>query len=88
MRGINLDKKILIVDECQNMTVPIIKRIISRAHDSCKVVVLGCLAQTDIPISKSGFKEFIDHMRDYEGCVKCDLPISYRGRLAMHIDKL
>ena len=88
MRGINLDRKVLIVDECQNMTVPIIKRIISRAHDSCKVIVLGCLAQTDIPISKSGFKEFIEHMRDYEGCVKCELPISYRGRLAMHIDKL
>ena len=88
MRGINLDKKVLIVDECQNMTVPIIKRIISRAHDNCKVIVCGCLAQTDIPISKSGFKAFIEHMDEYEGSVKCELPISYRGRLAMWIDKL
>ena len=88
MRGINLDKKILIVDECQNMTIPIIKRIISRAHDNCKVIVTGCLAQTDISVSKSGFKAFIEHMRDYEKCVKCELPISYRGELAMWIDKL
>lgn len=88
MRGINLDKKVLIVDECQNMTVPIIKRIISRAHDSCKVIVLGCQQQIDIPVGKSGFKPFIEHMRDYEGSIKCELPISYRGRLAMWIDKL
>ena len=88
MRGINFDKKVIIVDECQNLTVPIIKRILSRAHDSCKVIVLGCRAQTDIPVNKSGFKELIDHMRDYDGCVQCELPISYRGRLAMHIDKL
>lgn len=88
MRGINLDRKVLIVDECQNMTIPIIKRIISRAHDNCKVIVCGCLAQTDIPVSKSGFKALIDHMKDYEGSKKCELPISYRGRLAMWIDKL
>lgn len=88
MRGINFEKKVIIVDECQNLSVPIIKRILSRAHDNCKVIVLGCQAQMDVPLSKSGFKDLMDHMRDYEGCVKCELPISYRGRLAMHIDKL
>lgn len=88
MRGINLKRKVLIVDECQNMTVPIIKRILTRPHDDCKIIVLGCLAQTDIPIRDSGFKQLIEHMDDYEGSIKCELPISYRGRLAMHIDKL
>lgn len=88
MRGINLRKKVIVIDECQNLTIPEIKRIISRAHDDAKVIVCGCLAQTDIPISKSGFKQLIDHMEDYEGSVKCELPISYRGRLAMWIDKL
>ena len=88
MRGINFRKKVIIIDECQNLTVPIIKRIISRAHDDCKIIIAGCMAQTDIPISQSGFRQLIEHMRDYEGCVKCDLPISYRGKLAMHIDRL
>ena len=89
MRGINLKKKFIIVDECQNLSVQLIKRIISRAHDDCKVVILGCQAQTDVPLSKSGFKHLIDHMGDYEGTYcKCELPISYRGKLAMHIDKL
>lgn len=88
MRGINLENKVIIIDECQNLSVPIIKRIISRCYDNCKVIILGCQAQMDVPISKSGFKPLIEHMEDFEGSVKCDLPISYRGKLAMHIDKL
>ena len=88
MRGINLENAVVIIDECQNMSVPIIKRIISRCHDNCKVICCGCQAQTDIPLSKSGFKQLIDHMANFEGCIKCELPISYRGKLAMHIDKL
>lgn len=89
MRGINLKKKFVIVDECQNLSVQLIKRIISRAHDDCKVVILGCQAQTDVPLSKSGFKNLIEHMENYDGTyTKCELPISYRGKLAMHIDKL
>lgn len=89
MRGINLKRKFIIIDECQNLTVPIIKRIITRAHQDSKVVVLGCQAQTDIPIKDSGFKQLIEHMEHYDGTYqKCELPISYRGKLAMHIDKL
>lgn len=88
MRGINLENKVVIIDECQNMSVPIIKRIISRCYDNCKLIVLGCQAQTDVPLNKSGFKQLIEHMSVFEGCMKCELPISYRGKLAMHIDKL
>lgn len=89
MRGINLKRRFIIIDEAQNLTVPIIKRIISRAHDDSKVVILGCQSQTDIPIKQSGFKQLMEHMEDYEGTYKkCELPISYRGKLAMHIDKL
>lgn len=88
MRGINLENKVVIIDECQNLSVPIIKRIISRCYDNCKVIILGCQAQMDVPISKSGFRPLIEHMEDFEGSVKCELPISYRGKLAMHIDKL
>lgn len=88
MRGINLENTVVIIDECQNMSVPIIKRIISRCYDNCKVICLGCQSQMDVPIQKSGFKQLIDHMEGFEGYIKCELPISYRGKLAMHIDKL
>lgn len=88
MRGINLENKVVIIDECQNLSVPLIKRIVSRAHDNCKVIILGCEAQCDIPVNRSGFRELIEHMRGFEGCVECELPVSYRGKLAQHIDKL
>lgn len=88
MRGINLENKVVIIDECQNLSVPIIKRIISRCYDNCKLIILGCQAQTDVPLNKSGFKQLIEHMEDFEGSVKCDLSVSYRGKLAMHIDRL
>ena len=87
-RGVNYEKQVVIVDEAQNMSVPILKRVISRCYDNTKVIVLGCQAQTDIPINRSGFKQLIDHMEGFEGYIKCELPISYRGKLAMHIDKL
>lgn len=88
MRGINLEKKVVIIDECQNLSVPLIKRVISRCHDNCKVIILGCTAQTDIPIGKSGFQQLIDHLSRYEKVSICELPISYRGWLATAIDKL
>ena len=88
MRGINLENKVVIIDECQNMSIPIIKRIISRCYDNCKLIILGCRSQTDVPLDKSGFKQLMQHMDNFDGCIKCDLPISYRGKLAMHIDKL
>lgn len=88
MRGINLQKKVVIIDECQNLTVPIIKKIVSRCHDDCKVVCLGCRQQIDIPVSQSGFKQLLDHMENFETAIKCELSTSYRGKLAMHIDKL
>ena len=87
-RGVNYEKQVVIIDEAQNMSVPILKRVISRCYDNTKVLVLGCQAQTDIPINRSGFKQLIDHMEGFEGYIKCELPISYRGKLAMHIDKL
>ena len=87
-RGVNYDKQVAIIDEAPNMRVPILKRVISRCYDNTKVIVLGCQAQTDIPINRSGFKQLIDHMEGFEGYIKCELPISYRGKLAMHIDKL
>ena len=88
MRGINLENTVVILDECQNISTPIIKRIISRCYDNCKVICLGCLAQMGVPLSKSGFEQLMNHMEGFEGYIKCELPISYRGKLAMHIDKL
>lgn len=88
LRGVNFEKQIVIVDEAQNFTVPQIKKIISRCYDSSKIIVIGSSSQIDIDPNKSCFARLMAHMDCFEGYIKCDLPISYRGKLAMHIDKL
>lgn len=88
LRGVNFEKQVIIVDEAQNFTIPQIKKIISRNYDSSKIIVIGSTSQIDIKPEDSCFERLMKHMEGFEGYVKCELPISYRGKLAMHIDKL
>jgi predicted ribonuclease YlaK len=88
LRGVNFEKQVVIIDEAQNFTVPQIKKIISRCHDNTKIVTIGSMSQIDIDPNASCFARLMTHMDGFEGYVKCDLPISYRGRIATHIDKL
>lgn len=88
LRGVNFENQVVIVDEAQNFTIPQIKKIISRNYDSSKIIVIGSSNQIDIDPNKSCFARLMNHMEGFEGYVKCELPISYRGKLAMHIDKL
>lgn len=88
LRGVNFENQVVVVDEAQNFTIPQIKKIISRNYDSSKLIVIGSSNQVDIDPNKSCFARLMNHMEGFEGYVKCELPISYRGKLAMHIDKL
>ena len=88
MRGINFEHKVVIIDECQNMTIPLLKRIISRCHDDCLVICLGCTAQMDIPAHQSGFNTLLEYLRPFDKVTVCELPVSYRGWLAKAIDGL
>lgn len=88
LRGVNFENQVVIVDEAQNFTIPQIKKIISRNYDSSKIIIIGSSNQIDIDPNKSCFARLMNHMEGFEGYVKCELPISYRGKLAMHIDKL
>ena len=56
--------------------------------DSLSLFNIGSTSQIDIKPEDSCFKRLMEHMDGFEGYVKCELPISYRGKLAMHIDKL
>lgn len=88
LRGVNFENQVVIVDEAQNFTIPQIKKIISRNYDSSKIIVIGSSNQIDIDPNKSCFARLMNHMEGFDGYIKCELPISYRGKLAMHIDKL
>ena len=87
LRGTNLSKKVIIIDEAQNFTVAELKKVLTRIHDDSKVIVIGHTGQIDIA-SNSGFAKYIEHFRNYEDGTICELTINHRGKLSSFADEL
>lgn len=87
LRGTNLRNKVVILDESQNYTVPELKKVLTRCHDSCKVIVIGHTGQIDIS-GRSGFAQYIGHFRGQEKCAVCRLTTNHRGWLSTFADAL
>ena len=87
MRGTNMKNKVVIIDEAQNFTAGDLKKVLTRCHDSCKVIVIGHTGQIDIS-GASGFAKYIDHFRGQEKCRVCCLTHNYRGWLSSYADEL
>lgn len=58
IRGLNWDKKVVIVDEAENLSKEDILLVISRLKDTSKVILVGDNFQTDI--RNSGFRYIFD----------------------------
>ena len=87
LRGVNLENKVVIIDEAQNFTVEERKKVLTRIHDSCKVIVVGHTGQVDIS-AKSGFSRYIQHFATADRCAVCELTINHRGWLSSYADNL
>lgn len=87
LRGVNLENKVVILDEAQNFTVEELKKALTRIHDSCKVIVVGHTGQVDIS-SRSGFSRYIQHFSSADRCEVCYLTINHRGWLSSYADAL
>ena len=87
LRGTNLQKKVVIMDESQNYTVPELKKVLTRCHDSCKVIVIGHTGQIDIR-NGSGFARYLEHFKGQEKCAVCKLTTNHRGWLSTYADEL
>lgn len=87
LRGTNLKHKVVILDESQNYTVPELKKVLTRCHDSCKVIVIGHTGQIDIG-GRSGFKQYLEHFQGQEKCAVCRLITNHRGWLSTFADEL
>lgn len=82
LRGTNLKDRTVIIDECQNFTVMELRKILTRVHDSCKVICIGHTGQIDIPVSKSGFEPYMEHFKNQPYCKILSLTKNFRGELA------
>lgn len=87
LRGTNLQKKVVILDESQNYTVAELKKVLTRCHDTCKVIVIGHTGQIDIH-GGSGFAKYLEHFRGQEKCAVCKLTTNHRGWLSTYADAL
>lgn len=87
LRGTNLQKKVVILDESQNYTVAELKKVLTRIHDSCKVIVIGHTGQIDIR-GGSGFARYLEHFQGQERCAVCKLTTNHRGWLSTFADEL
>ena len=87
LRGTNLKNKVVILDESQNYTVSELKKVLTRCHDSCKVIVIGHAGQIDIR-EKSGFARYLEYFQGHEKCAVCKLTTNHRGWLSTYADEL
>lgn len=89
VRGTNIKDATVIIDEAQNFTRGELKKLLTRVHDSSKVVMIGHDEQCDLKNpSKSGFIPYLEHFRNEPYAKVCELTVNFRGRLARKADEL
>ena len=88
-RGKTYEDETIIIDEAQNFTKHKLRKIITRCADSCKVIVIGNLKQTDLPDPKdSGLQDYVDHSYGYSWIQRHYLTVNFRGRVAKWADEI
>lgn len=88
LRGSNIKNKVVIIDEAQNFTVSQLRKVLTRCHDDCKVIMIGHTGQCDIDPAKSGLEQYIYHSKSYDKSKVIYLSKSFRGELAEWADNI
>lgn len=88
-RGTNIKGCFVIIDEAQNWTKAQLKKLLTRIHDDCIVVVIGHTGQCDLDDpSQSGFLDLINHFKDKHYVGVTPLTVNFRGELANDADDM
>lgn len=87
MRGTNVKGRTVILEESQNLKRSELKKILTRIHDDCTVIMIGHSKQVDLPKGQvSGFEPYTEHLRRYPFVGVVDLSKDFRGELARASD--
>lgn len=89
-RGTNLENKVVIIDEAQNFYTDELRKVLTRIHDNCKVIVIGHTGQIDLykNSDNSGFARYLEWFRGLHHVAVCNLTINHRGWISTHADDL
>lgn len=90
LRGTNFENKVVIIDEAQNFYFDELMKVLTRMHDSCKVIVIGHDGQIDLYSNPdhTGFTRYLHWFEDDERTAVCHLEKNYRGWISQHADAL
>ena len=90
LRGTNFSNKVILVDETQNYYFDELKKVLTRMHDNCKIVVIGHDGQVDLYKNpeKNGFTRYMNWFASDTRCGICELKKNYRGWISQHADDL
>ncbi len=95
MRGINIEHKVVIVDETANGYGDECKKVLTRIHDNCKTILIGHSKQCDLLKHKerSGFVPYLNAFRkaidNGETRVQiCELHTNHRGWVSTFCDNV
>ena len=89
MRGINLDRSIIIIDEAQNISQENIRTIMTRLGRDSKMIFLGDERQQDSK-GHNGLTFLMDHFQDIDeiGCVQFNKSDVVRNPLIAKIERV
>ena len=89
LRGVTIDKAIIILDETENYTVPQLKKTLTRIGKNTKVIVIGHTLQCDLEDpADSGFDSFIRLFRNMDRCAICELHTNHRSWISAKADTI
>lgn len=90
LRGVNFENKVIIIDEAQNFPAHELKKVLTRIHDSCKVIVIGHTGQIDLDKNgyDNGFVRCVELFQNDDRCAVCSLSHNYRGWVSSVADGL
>ena len=76
IRGLSIDDSVIILDECQNITMNIFKSVVTRIGEHSKMIFLGDCEQVDFKTDKKKQQSALQHItkifsdEDYVGVVE------------------
>jgi len=88
LRGSNIERSAVIIDEAQNMDADTIKLVLTRLHDDCKALLIGHGQQRDNKNNdRMAFEKYISYMISQPWAKECELKKNYRGIMATYADQ-
>jgi len=95
MRGINIENKVVIIDEAANAYLDELKKVLTRIHDNCKVILIGHSGQCDL-VKKPERSGFIPYIEAFRRAIEkgetrakiCELNTNHRGWISSFCDNV